>query len=92
MNVTISKKIFDLYKKQHKNFDYAVNSALDNLDPDAFVTCFGAVKQFELAGEKCQIELGKDVSARILSDLEITSLDNKTAELLIWLGGILPEV
>ena len=38
MKLIVSKKLNDLYNKQHKNFDYAVASALDNFDPDSFVT------------------------------------------------------
>ena len=92
MKVMISRKLYDIYKKQHKNFDYAVTSVLDNLDPESYIECFRAVDSFDLNGEKCQIELGNVVSEQIMNDLKINTVDDKTAELLIWMGAVLPEV
>jgi len=92
MKVRISKELSDLYEKQHKNFDYAVASALDNFDPVSFITCFKIVNDFELDGKKCEINLGDELAERIVSDLEIDNLDDKTAELLLWIGAVLPEV
>lgn len=92
MKLIVSKKLNDLYNKQHKNFDYAVASALDNFDPDSFVTCFKIIKGFELDGEKCEINIGDELAERIVTDLEMDSLDGKTAEILLWIGAVLPEV
>ena len=92
MKVNISQKLNDIYKKQHKNFDYAVTAILDNFDPESYVTCFNSVKKFELDGERCEIIIGDKLTKRIVDDLEIDKLDDKTAELLLWLGVIFPEV
>lgn len=92
MIVNISKTLRDLYKKQHKNFDYAIASALDNFDPVSFVSCFKIVNIFELDGEKCRINIGDELVKRIISDLEMNNLDDNTVELLLWVGAVLPEV
>lgn len=92
MKVMVSKKLNDLYKKQHKNFDYAITSAMDNFDPESFITCFKIVNRFELDGEKCEIKIGDELAERIVSDLEMDSIDGKTAEILLWIGAVLPEV
>ncbi len=92
MKVKISKKLEEIYKKQHKNFDYAITSALDNFDPDSFVTCFEIVEDFKVSGDKCEITIGDNVAERIISDLERTSLDGKDVEILLWIGAVLPEV
>ncbi len=92
MKVRISKKLSDLYGEQHKNFDYAINSALNSFDPDSFVTCFNIVNNFELDGEKCEIKLGNELVGRIASDLGTDNLDDKIVELLLWIGAVFPEV
>lgn len=92
MKVKISKKLNDIYQKQHKNYDYAVTSVLDNFDPESYAICFNIVKEFELDGDKCEISIGDELTGRIVDDLEIDNLDNRTAELLLWLGVIFPEV
>ena len=92
MKVRISKKLNDIYRKQHKNFDYAISSILDNLDPDSYVSSFEIVKGFELEGEEVDINIGEDVAKRIIADLEMDSLDNMIVELLLWIGVIFPEV
>lgn len=92
MIISISNILKDCYIKQHKNYDYAVSSVLDNLDPESFIRCFEIVKQFELDGDLCEINLGDELVERIVDDLEIDMLDNRTAELLLWIGAILPEV
>lgn len=92
MKVNISQKLDDVYKKQHKNFDYAVATILDSFDPESYIICFNIVEKFELDGERCEIIIGDKLAERIVNDLEIDELDDKTAELLLWLGVIFPEV
>ena len=92
MKVRISKRLIEIYKKQHKNYDYAISSALDNFDSESYTKCFEIVKEFGLDGELCEINLGDELVERIVDDLEIDNLDNRTAELLLWIGAILPEV
>lgn len=92
MQIKVSKGIKDIYKSQHKNYDYAIGSALDNFDPESFVKCFKIVKSFKLGGESEEISLGDGIVERIKSDLEQDNIDQKTIELLLWVGAILPEV
>ena len=92
MKIRISKELNNIYKKQHKNFDYAVTPILDNLDPESYVNCFNIVRGFELNGDKCEVSIGDNLTERIVADLEMDKLDNRTAELLLWLGAIFPEV
>ncbi len=92
MKISISFSLNEIYKKQHKNYDYSIASVLDNLDPDSFINCFEIVKEFELEGNKCEINIGDEVAKRISDDLELPFIDGRTVELLLWMGAILPEV
>mgnify|MGYP003299276758 CR=1 FL=1 len=92
MNVMISKKLKTIYKEQHKNYDYAITSILDNFDPECYLTCFGLINEFELDGEKCDICIGDKVGKKISEDLNIDIVDDRTIELLLWIGALFPEV
>ena len=81
-----------VYKEQHKNYDYAITSILDNFDPECYLTCFGLIKDFELDGEKCDINIGDKLSKRIAEDLSLDIVDDRTIELLLWVGALFPEV
>lgn len=92
MKVKISRKLKEAYEGQHKNFDYEINFILDSLDPESYAACFKMVKAFGLDGEKVDINLSDEVAERIISDLEMESLNQETVELLLWMGAVLPEV
>lgn len=92
MKVMISKKLKAVYKEQHKNSDYAITSILDNFDPESYLTCFGLIKGFELDGEKCDICIGDKLAKRIAEDLSMDTVDDRTIELLLWIGVLFPEV
>lgn len=92
MQVNISKKLIQLYKEQHKNYDYAVDFILDSMDPNSLKKCFKLVNNFELDGEKDCIEVSDELIQRILSDLNVELLPDKITELLIWMGAAFPEI
>ena len=92
MKVKISKKLNEIYSKQHKNYDYAVSSAMNYMDPDSFAHCFEMVDVFKVEGDQINIEISDNLSDRIKADFGFNELDDKTIGLLVWLGAILPEV
>ena len=92
MKVMISQKLKTVYKEQHKNYDYAISSILDNFDPKCYLTCFSLIKEFELDGEKCEICIGDKLAKRIAEDLSIDTINDRTIELLLWIGVLFPEV
>lgn len=92
MKVKVSSELNDIYKRQHKNFDYAISSALNYVDPDSFIDCFEIVNGFEIKGVPIEIEIGDDLVNRLKNDFCIKTVDDKTVVILLWLGAILPEV
>lgn len=91
-NVNVSKCLVDLYKKQHKNYDYAITSALDSFDPESYIEAFRIIDSFKLKGETIMIRIGNAVAEKIKKDLEIEELEDTTVEILLWIGAVLPEV
>ena len=92
IDVTVSLRLVDLYNKQQKNYDYAISSALDCLDPKSYIEAFRCVDSFKLKGETTVIKIGDTVAEKIKNDLEIETLEAATIEMLLWIGVILPEV
>lgn len=92
MKVQISKSLYDIYEKQHKSFDYAVDKITDGFDPESYLLCIDMVDKFVLDGDKVEISLGEQLVNKLTGSLSITGFDDKTAELLLWLGAIFPEV
>ncbi len=92
MKYMISKKLKAIYKEQHKNYDYAISSIMDNFDPDSYLACFEIIKSFELEGEKCEICIGDKLVERISADLNMDTLNDMTVEILLWIGVMFPEV
>lgn len=90
--VIVSKRLVDLYREQHKNYDYAISSALDSLDPESYIEAFKIIDQFKLKGETIDIKIGTTVAEKIKKDLEVEELESVTVEILLWIGAILPEV
>lgn len=92
MKTMISKKLKAVYKEQHKNYDYAITSILDNFDPECYLACINLIKNFELDGEKSDVNIGDKLTKRIAEDLSLDTVDDRTIELLLWVGALFPEV
>lgn len=90
--VIVSKHLVDIYREQHKNYDYAITSALDSLDPESYIEAFKIIDEFKLKGETAEIKIGNAVAEKIKNDLEVEELEATTVEILLWIGAILPEV
>ena len=90
--IIVSEQLVELYIKLHKNYDYAINQALDSFDPESYIESFRIIETFKIKGEPAVIKIGNSVVEKIKTDLEIEELEDTTVELLLWIGAIFPEV
>lgn len=90
MKVDISKKLYDVLKKHHKNIDYSLQCLVNSLDPEACKDVFKVLNAIDLGKEKKACELSDDTVGTI-NDL-FGKCDRETVEVLIWISALLPEI
>lgn len=92
MKVNISNDLYKIYKIQHKNIEYALNTILDTFDPDSYYKGFILLDKFCLKGSKIEISIGEDLYKKIQDCFEDIKISEELIESLLWISVLFPEV
>ena len=92
MEVMISSDLQRIYKESHKNYDMAVMTLLDSLDPNVFLPAFEIINSFSCTGEHVAIKLGKTAVEQIKSTFEDKEVTSELISILLWIAVLFPEI
>ena len=92
MEVMISSDLQRIYKESHKNYDMAVMTLLDSLDPNVFLPAFEIINSFSCTGERVAIKLGKTAVEQIKSTFEDKEVTSELISILLWIAVLFPEI
>lgn len=90
MEIKVSEELIIIYKKNNKNWNYAIDFLLNSIDPFCYKDTFKIFKELELEGEKINIEIITNVAERIKKDFDY--IDSELVETLMWIALMFPEV
>lgn len=92
MKVQVSKTVKDLYQESHKNYQYALESLLNSLDPATYVKALQDVKKMDSVTDMVEIEI-PDSTVNMLKDLlDVEEVKNEIIGVLLWVAVLLPEI
>ena len=93
MKLIINELIINEYKKAHKNFDYALDTLMNSLDPKHYLDVYNIVSEFKIKDSNYQeVEIGEEVIERIRNEFNKNLIDSSVIELLLWVALLFPEV
>lgn len=92
MKVEISKVVRDLYQENNKNYEYAIESLLNSLDPNSYESAITDIKKIESGSEKVEIDISDTTVKTIQAALNIENIKMETIELLLWVAVLFPEI
>lgn len=92
MDVYISTELQSIYKNSHKNYDMAIMTLLDSLDPDVFQHAFDIIEPVSLKGRMTKIKIGNPTVNQIKAAFELTEVGHDLIHLLLWIAVLFPEV
>ena len=92
MDVNISTELQSIYKNSRENYDVALMTLLDSLDPDVFQKAFDIIEPITLKGELTKIKIGNSAVNQIKAAFEHQEVDHDLIHLLLWIAVIFPEV
>ena len=92
MKVSISKVLKDLYQESHKNYEYALESLMNSLDPATYAKAIKDIKSIEsVSEEKVEIEILDSAVNMLKGALDENEVKSETVELLLWVAVLMPE-
>lgn len=92
MKVSISKAIKDLYQESHKNYEYALESLMNSLDPATYVKAIKDIKRIDsISKERVEVEIPDSAVNMLKGLLDENEVKTETVELLLWVAVLMPE-
>lgn len=92
MKVLVSKVIKELYQKNHKNYEYALESVINGFDPECYESAIKDVVEIKVNSEKVEVEVPDSAIHSIKELLGIDEVKTETIELLLWVAVLFPEI
>lgn len=92
MKVMISKTVRDLYQESHKNYEYALESIMNGLDPETYIKAIKDIKKLESVGEKVEVNISDSATEMLKELLSVNEIESNTMELLLWVAVLFPEI
>jgi len=90
MKVLINKELRNIFLSSHKNHNHSLNFFLNSIDLNTCSKCMKLVKQFELLGNRVEVEID-DSNIKIIKKI-FCNTENAFIEQLLWIAIFLPEV
>lgn len=90
MKVSVSTALIEQYKSSKKNYNYMLDFFLNSLDLTVCAKTMNLLENFQLAGEKQQIEIDSTNISAIKS--AFGKVHDGLIECLIWMAVMLPEI